>query len=326
VGRAAATTNKTKKKIHMKLFKSKLRVLALAAGSLAITMAGANAANSSYSAGDLVLYFQQEGSSNTIYADLGNAATLFRGAATGPDAASRLDIVNLNTQLNAAFGSWASATNLYMGVAGVYGSSASSNVLTNGDPQRTLYVGQSRGSSTTVGQADSTGYDLSVVGGNTAMTTGASGIISMLAPFADATGANGYNSAVVSATSAGSASAITAQNPFLSAGIQDTAFGIFGGGVQQVGTSGSLASSFGAVSHPVEFALDLYRIQAKNTIATQVGLNEALRVGTYEGTITLDNTGSVSFQAVPEPSTYALFGISALVIGFAVARSRKVNA
>lgn len=308
----------------MKLLKSKLRVLALAAGSLAITMAGANAANSSYSAGDLVLYFQQEGSSNTIYANLGNAATLFRGTATGPDAANRLDIVNLNTQLNAAFGSWASATNLYMGVAGVFGTSPTSATVTNGDPQRTLYVGQSRSSSTTVGQAGSAGYDLTGAG-NTAMSTGSSGIVSMLAPFADATGANGYNSAVVSATSGGSASAITAQNPFLSSGIQDTAFGVFGGGVQQVGTSGSLASSFGAVSNPVEFALDLYRIQAKNNL-TQVGNGEALRVGTYEGTITLDNTGSVSFQAVPEPSTYALFGISALVIGFAVARRRKVNA
>ena len=312
----------------MKQIQTKLRVLALAAGSLAITMAGANAANSSYAAGDLVLYFQQEGSNNTIYADLGNAATLFRGTATGPDAANRIGIVNLSSQLTAAFGSWASATNLYMGVAGVYGTSTTSNVLTNGDPQRTIYVGQSRGSSTTVGVADSTGYDFSVVGGNGAMTNGSQGITSMLAPFADTLGGNGYNSAVVSATSGGLASAITAQNPFSSSGIQGDAFqSTFAGGVQQVGTAGSLASSFGAVSNPIEFSLDLYRIQAKNAIAGQVGYTpEPVRVGTYEGTITLDNTGSVSFQAVPEPSTYALFGISALGIGFVVARRRKANA
>jgi hypothetical protein len=311
----------------MKRLKSKLRLLALAAGSLAITTAGANAANSSYAAGDLVLYFQQEGSTNTVYVDLGNAATVFRGTTTGPDAPNALNIIDIHTQLNAAFGSWASATNLYMGVAGVFGTSPTSGTLTNGDPQRTLYVGQGRNSAGTVGQANSTGYDLSVVGGNTAMTSGASDITSMLAPFADASGANGYSGPVVFATSGGTASAITATNPFLSAGIQGTAFSIFSGGVQQVGTAGTFASSFGAVSN-VEFALDLYRIEAKNNIVGQVGNGDPLRVGTFEGTITLDNTGKVSFQtqAVPEPSTYALLGLSAIAIGFVAARRRKITA
>lgn len=309
----------------MKPINAKLRLLALAAGSLAISMAGANAApNSSYAAGDLVLYFQQEGSTNTVYVDLGNAANVFRGTATGPDAPNALNIIDIHTQLNAAFGSWTSATNLYMGVAGVFGTSATNNTPTNGDPQRTIYVGQGRNSAGTVGQANSTGYDLTLVG-NTAMTTGAGDITSMLAPFADASGANGYNGPVVSATSGGTASAITATNPFLSAGIQGTAFSIFGGGVQQVGTAGTFASSFGNVSN-VEFAIDLYRIEAKNTIGGQVGNGEALRVGTFEGTITLDSIGNVSFQtqAVPEPSSCAMFSVAVLVIGFVAARRRKI--
>jgi hypothetical protein len=306
----------------MKLIKNKLRVLALAAGSLAITMAGANAANSFYTAGDLVLYCHQEGGTNTVYVDLGNAATVFRGTSTGADAANALNLIDISAQLNAAFGaSWATATNLYMGVAGFVGTSNTSTVLTNSDPQRTLYVGQSRDMVGAVGSAQSTGYTVNTDAG---MSSGSTGMQSMIAPFADATGANGYNAAAV--VSPSSVSAITTQNPFLAPGIQGDAFNsTFAGGVQQVGTAGTFAASFGAVSN-VEFAVDLYRIQAKNTLAGQVGFGEPLRAGTYEGTVTLDSAGSVSFQtsAVPEPATYALFGSAALVIGFVAVRRRKL--
>jgi len=311
----------------MKRIQSKLRLLALAAGSLAISIAGANAANPYYAAGDLVLYFQQEGSSNTVYADLGNASTVFRGAATGPDAANALNIINISSQLNSAFGAgWATATNLYMGVAGVVGTSSTSTALTNLDPQRTLYVSASRTGEGTIGTANSTGYTVNTT---TAMTTGAGNIDAMMLPFADSTGANGYITAAVYSTSS-TTSAITAQNPFLAAGIPGTAFSIFGGGVQQVGGTIASGTSFGSVSN-VAFAVDLYRIEARNNISlpvAQVGLGETLRAGTYEGTITLNDSGSVSFQtsAVPEPSTYAFLGISALGIGFIVARRRKVNA
>jgi len=304
----------------MKQIKTKLRVLALAAGSLAITMAGANAANSNYAAGDLVLYFQQEGSSNTLYVDLG-AATTYRGSATGADVANILNIIDISTQLNTAFGSnWATATNLYMGVAGVYSTSAGST-LTAGDPPRTLYVGQSRDSAGTVGQVNSAGYSGI---GDTDMTGAASNITAMIAPFKDSTGANGYNAAAI--VSPTSVSNIDNQNPFLAPGIQDTAFTVFAGGVQQVSTGGLFAANYGPVSN-VSMAVDLYRIQAKSNVVGQVGYLAAVGEGTYEGTLTLDNAGSVSFvNAVPEPSTYALFGISALGIGFVVARRRKANA
>lgn len=308
----------------MKRFKSKLRVFALAAGSLAITALSANAANSFYSAGDLMLYFQQEGSSNTLYVDLGNVTT-YRGAATGADVGNILNIININTQLNAAFGaSWATETNLYMGVAGVVGTSQSSTVVTNGDPQRTLYVGASRNGAGTVGTANSTAYDLSLAG-NVNMTTSASAINNMMLPFADSTGANGYNAAAI--VSPTSVSAIDEQNPFLSPGIQGDAFNAtFAGGVQQVGTATTFAANYGPASN-VEFAVDLYRIQARNNLAGQVGNGEALRVGTYEGSFTLDGSGNVSFvNAVPEPSTYALFGSAALVIGFIAIRRRKITA
>ena len=296
----------------MKLFKSKLRVLALAAGSLAISMAGANAANANYAAGDLVLYFQQEGNAKTVYVDLG-AATIYRGSATGPGVIS-LDIIDINAQLNSAFGSWTTATNLYMGVAGVY-SNSTAQTMVNLDPGRTLYLGQSRDSVGTVGQLNSTGYSGI---NNTDMTGAATSIQTMIAPVK-----NGATATVVVAASAGSTTSnIAAQNPFLAPAVQDTAFGVFSGGVQQVSTGGLFAASFGPVSN-VQMALDVYRIEARNDVVGQIGFGSANTVGTgtYEGTLTLSNTGKVSF--VPEPSTYGLMGLSAVVIGFVAVRRRQ---
>lgn len=303
----------------MKQSKTKALLLA-AAGSVLLTLGSAKAANSFYTPGDLVLYFQQEGDSDTVYVSLGNTATVFRGAATGADVTDILDMININAQLNAAFGaSWATATNLYMGVAGVWGTDPTNATLQNGDPHRTLYVGQSRDGVGAVGSASSTGYTVNT---NTGMTSGATGITAMGSPFDDLSGANGYNAAAI--VSPTSASTIDDQNPFLAPGLQGTAFNIFSGGVQQVGTAGLFASNFGVESQ-VEFALDLYRIQARDNISGQFGQGDGFRQGTYEGTITLDSDGNVSFVTgvVPEPSTYALLGLGLAGVLFAVCRRKK---
>ncbi len=299
----------------MKRLQTKLRVFALAAGSLAITIAGASAANTFYAPGDLVLYFQQEGGTNTVYANLGNAAT-YRGAGTGAaDGVNSLNFLDINTELTSAFGAgWATDTSLYAGLAGVWGTNGTNETLQNSDPHRTLYVSAARNSAGTIGQADSTAP---FVGTNTDMTTAASGIAAQNNVLE-----NSYSTAV--AVSPTGTSGIDNQNPFLAAGVQGVAFGVISGGVQQRGTAGTFAASFGG-GGSVEFGLDLYRIQAKNTIVGQVGLGEALREGTYEGTIAVGTDGLVSFVAVPEPSTYALMGLSALVIGFVVRRRRAQN-
>ncbi len=297
----------------MTQIKSKLRVLALAAGSLAISMAGTNAANSFYAPGDLVLFFQQDGGTQTVYANLGNAATLYRGAGTGAaDGVNSLNFLDLSSTLSTAFGpGWASDTSLYAGLAGVWGTSQTNNTLQDGDPHRTLYVSAARDGLGTIGQANSSHADMALAG-NTAMTGAATGIQTQNNVLE-----NSYTTAV--AVSPVATSEIDNQNTF-SLGIQNAAFGgNIAGGVQQRGSAGVFSASFGAAGS-TEFALDLYRFQGKDTIVGQVGFGEGLRLGTYEGTVTVGTDGFVSFTAVPEPSTYALMGLSALVIGFVVRR------
>lgn len=300
----------------MKLIQSKLRALAIATGALLTVTTGANAQNTFYAPGDLVLYFQEEGGTDTVYVSLGNTATTFRGAAAGVDVANILNIININTELNTAFGaSWASKTNLYAGLAGVWGTSGNlSTALQNGDPNRTLYVSQSRTSVGTVGTASSAGWSLASDGG---MTSAASNM----------TAQNNVLETTYltqAAVSPAGTSLIDDWNPFLAAGIQGNAFGNFAGGVQQVGGAGSFGD-FGPVNN-AEFALDLYRILAKTGIGGQVGGD--LRVGSYEGTVVLDNSGNVSFvtSPVPEPSTYALLGIGAAALHFLNRRRNKQTA
>lgn len=164
--------NKTKqikgKKTKMKIKGIMVRALLAIAGAALLSSIAKASTPSFYSPGDLVLYFQQENSNNTLYVDLGNTANVFRGAATGPDVSSMLNMININSDLTNAFGSsWASLTNLYMGTAGFQGTNGTTNLLVNGDPSRTLYVGQSRDAVGNAGTANSTGY---TVPGNTFMT------------------------------------------------------------------------------------------------------------------------------------------------------------
>jgi hypothetical protein len=296
----------------------------LAAASSVMGTLPAGAANSFYAPGDLVLYFQKrdepQTNTNTVYASLGNAATLFRGAAAGPDAAPMINIVDLSTTLTNAFGSgWASDPNIYAGLAGVWGSSSTELNLQDGDPQRTLYVSSPRTSVGTVGTADSSGYDLYFAGGG-AMTSAASAIESQNNILE-----NQYTTAVTISPAAVSGIDDANANPFVVVGsdvYQDTAFGgVFGGGVQQKGS----ATAFGTFppygSTPVgqaEFALDLYRILARTTIEGQVA--GPLRVGTYEGTVLVGTNGQVSFMGIPEPGS---IGLSGLALSLGLLRRRR---
>lgn len=288
----------------------KRRALSVAATSM-LAAFSASAANSFYAPGDLVLFFQKEGGANTIYANLGSAANLYRGTAAGAtDGTNNIGFLNLNTTLTTAFGAgWASDTTIYAGLGGVFSTNSTTNLVTLGDPARTLYVSQRRDLVGTVGEANSNQW---IVGGNSQMNTGSQGILQMNNAFEV-----NYDSTVTVAPT--SISTIDDTNPFLAPGIQGAAFlSSFDGGVQQRGTAGSFGS-FGEAGL-VEFALDLYRILGKTGLSGQV--DGVLREGSYEGTVTLGTDGLVSFIAVPEPSSMALAG---LATGALVLRRRRRN-
>ncbi len=291
------------------------RFALLAAFSSILAIVPASAQNTFYAPGDLVLYFQQQGGLDTIYANLGNTAT-FRGTAAGAaDGTNVYNITNLSTTLVSAFGAgWASDPSVFAGLAGVWGTSNTSTTLQNGDPHRTVYVSRGRndisGDLGTVGAANSTVWNITT-GGSGASSSASSGILAQNQPFE----AN-FNAAV--AISPTSQSGIDNQNPISGPGLQGTAFGTFSGGVQQRGQTTSFGA-FDAVSSS-EFALDLYRILGRNDVSGQVA--GTTRVGSYEGTVLVGSDGNVSFVAVPEPSGALALGLLGTVAGLGYRRRK----
>jgi hypothetical protein len=294
---------------------NKLAAMLVASMSLAASPSHA----ASYVAGDLVLFFFQEGGSETVYVNLGQAYT-YRGAAAGSQDATAIGnilqsrsstqsgsaVTNLGTTLTTAFGSgWADATNIYAGLAAVRSNSTSTTAAAvNGDPSRTIYTSVSNDLLGNPGGR--------VVATSTGMTTISNGIISMNTQFL---GTDDVLQAAVGD------SRIDDQNPFFTAGILGTAFGGFAGGVAQAGTTGTLGS-YGDVTD-VEFALDLHRILATEGGAGTIpggfdseGNPVPIRTSTYEGTITINSSGVVGFSAVPEPSSVTLLGLAAGALAF----------
>lgn len=300
----------------MKLkFKS---LLLVAAAGMSLASNEVQAANSFYAPGDLVLFFQKQGSTNTVYANLGNAATLYRGASAGTlgdQDLTKTNILNLNSTLTSAFGSgWQSDTGIYAGLAGVFSTNSTNAIAApDGDPYRTLYISSARNSVGTIGELNSVAWDLATAG-NSNMTTAASGIQTQNNVLE-----NSFTTGVAIATV--DISQIDDQNPLISAGIppviiQEPAMGgALNGGIQQQGSATSIGTFEGVGE--TEFALDLYRVLARNNVAGQVGGD--LRVGSYEGTITIGSNGSVSFL-VPEPSSVFLSCVAAISL---VTRRRR---
>lgn len=247
--------------------------------------------NPAYAPGDLVLFFQKPGDDDTVYVNLGKAATEFRGSAAGTDAPNKIEFVDISATLVSAFGSgWASDPAIYAGLAGVFSTNNTNGTSApDGDPFRTLYISQARSAPGTPGQVGSTPWDLAAAG-NSNMTTAATGIQSQNNVLE-----NNFTTGIAIATK--DVSQIDDQNPLVSAGIppviiQDPAMGgALNGGIQQIGS----ASAFGTMgaAGSVEFALDLYRVLARNTVTGQVAGD--LRVGSFEGTVVVGTNGKVSF-------------------------------
>jgi len=234
--------------------------------------------------GDLILFFQKPGNNNTAYVNLGKAATLFRGAESGPSAAQqRVDFININATLNTAFGTeWASDPDLFAGLAGVFSNIVDPTVV-DGDQYRTLYVSRARNSVGTIGSSGSAQWDLISQGNLTLASTNMLGLTNNFAVRLP-----GVSQGVVPVVD----SVIDDQNPTSIAGVQGTAFGQFAGGVQQRGTASTIGT-FGPAG-VVEFALDLQRL-VPNSDVIEGKVAGPTRLGTFEGTVTVATNGDVSF-------------------------------
>lgn len=276
--------------------KNILSTAILAAAGMALSASSAMAQNPNYAPGDIVLFFQQFGGSNTVALNVG-AATTFRDTTS-----NILNIANIGSQLSNAttgFGSsWYELTTLWWGASGVRSNSTSSSTVTNGDGGRTLYVSRDRNAVGTEGTASSTAW---TVGGDTAMTTAANNIISLV---------NRMETTSVTTTLVeGTASSnIDGQNLFNILGTPTTSFGTFtSGGVQGDFGAGSFGSLAGITA---EGALDIYRILAVSPGGTvEPG---TVRAGQFQGTFVIEQDGDVSYivTPVPEPAT--------MVAGFAL--------
>lgn len=303
----------------------KLRVLALAAGSLAISTLGAHAApDTGYNTNDLLLFFQNptgtQGSDRVVVFSLGSTFNVFRDAATPSSLnfGSTISLGNINSFLNTTYGAdWSNvASSIFAGAAGQNGnvSNLSTATTADGDYARTVYVSKPRAGAGTLGLDNSASVLLP--SGATGQGTLASNI-------------NGSNDAATAAGQPGSlltnATVIDTNNPFFN-GNPSTAYGQITGGV--MGSLNSSTYSLGSVSNVV-LGLDIYRatpvINASGWQNTESISGVTARNGYYLGTVALSSNGDLNFVAVPEPSTYALLALAGAVV-FASIRRRKINA
>jgi hypothetical protein len=276
-----------------------LALVAILFGGLQIQ--SVKAQNPNFTDGNLVLYFQQYGGSQTIMVSLG-AGTLYRDATS-----SILNIVDLGSILNSTYAavnnggvSWFDNSTIYFGIAGVRSNSTNTTTQVNGDPNRTIYISQARQAVGVLGSASGNGWTGFT---NSDMTSSSTDIIQLQ---------NVYKTQFTTliAVSPNSSSYVDDTNPFLGAS-QSTGFSIFDGGVQFQFGSGAFGT-LGGVN--AEGALDLYRILASTSASGQVA--GPLRDGTYEGTFVINSSGQISYLNVPEPSSAVLLGSALLLTGF----------
>ncbi len=283
-----------------------LSLAALAMSGLAVTPAMAD--NLNYVPGDLLMAFRLTsgtGSDQTVVARLGDTA-FFRDATSNV-----LNIVNIGTLLDTTFGitagnvAWFENPNLSFGLAGVWSNATVGSTLQNGDPRQTIYTSRSRTSVGTEGIVNSAAFSAY---SSTASNTASTGVIAF--------GNSFDNNTTLPAQTVATAIANTWED-FAPGG---TAFGAFAGGVEQSFAPGSFGN-FPTIGN-TEGALDFFRFQGVNNVAGQFNQGGALRTAEFQGTFVIDQSGNVSFNVVPEPSSALLLGMGSIFAGFV--RRRKV--
>ena len=314
----------------MKSITHKLRTLALAAGTLAVTATGASAApdTNGYQTGDLLMYFRNPGGSvnneRVIGYSLGSTWDVFRRAATptDPTFGTVISLGNINTFLSSStetggFGSdWASLTpNIYVGAVGQHGPDNQGTGTVEGDYARTVYVSKARLGAGDYGQANSDPLTM-LPGGASAQASLSSQIGGSGGPFigvlTNDTPVNLENDFVAT---------IVDNNQ-----IDDNGYTLYEGGLMaQVSPT---TYNYGAITGVVA-ALDIFRQTPVLNASGWQNINNiggvVAREGYYLGTVTLSDNGDVNFSSVPEPSTYALFALAAAGLGAHFIRRRQMQ-
>lgn len=291
----------------MKNLYPQIRRAVFAAGLSAATAATAQAQNTFHAPSDLVLHFQNPGgatgATQTVMVALGNVSTVFRDGGS-------FSSINIGSTLSSTFGStWYDTSTLWAGAAGFRGTSSTSTALLDQDPHQTIYLSKARTSVATAAGAPTIGLNT-----GTGITSGINQVKNQMETV-------GNTNPFVQATSA---SFIDDNNPFTSVGVQGAAYQDIGGGVQGNFGAGNLGTNVLGATGTVELALDIFRIQTRNDVAGQFGLGAAVNSGSYLGTLTINQDGLVNFQAVPEPSTYAMVALAAGLF-FLINRRRKLK-
>lgn len=308
-----ATTNKQNKQIPMKI-----RPLAFAVGALwLLTPASWAQVLTTYNNGDVFLGFRRDGAANTLAVNLGSATkfltTAYGGTATpgssfnvqfGVIPGTSSPVFSLNTDLTGVFtSSWTNnpvnGTGVRWAVVGLSGNTSSG---IPGYTARTLFVTRER---TAPGTPTSIPADRLDIGDFDTFS-------SAFNSFVQGTGGSAFKNQ--SSTTNSSVAYIGAANGADNWGtrINEASEGSFG-----LGSGYEVEQTFGAFSGPTVSVLDLWI--SPNEGSTTIPFNE----NTFLGSFTLNNAGQLSFTAVPEPSAYALLGLSAVGAFFWRLRQRR---
>jgi len=290
----------------------KLNKIAALAGAALLALGTTEKASAAFAAGDLILSFQATsgiGSGLTYMVNLGAGYT-YR------DATSNItNIATIGTALDSIYGltagngvAWHGRSDLYWNIVGVRASgySPGNPTVLNGDTRSTIYASRARSSEAT----NASLYDFA--GGS-----------SLDSPAVIITGYNttaGTALASANAASYATSNINTIEDYTTPVGPTTNNFGLF---------SNDFSQSFAVDVGAFQGILDIQRLNRTNTTSGAHAGNVVVSGvnagdGSFEGSLTIDTNGQLNYyNAIPEPSTYALLVAALGAVAFLRRRAQK---